>query len=106
MGLFSWLGFGSRKKRVQALLEQNALIIDVRMAGEFKTGHIKGSKNIPLESVDAEISKIQKLNKPIITCCVSGMRSGVASRKLRKQGIEAVNGGSWYSVKLLVDNNV
>ena len=105
MGLFSWLGWGRRKQRVQEFLSQDAVIIDVRMSGEFKTGHIGGSKNIPLENIDAQIGKIQKMNKPVITCCVSGMRSAVASRKMRKSGIEAINGGSWYSVKLIVDNN-
>ena len=104
MGIFSWFGWGRRKQRVQEFLDRNAVIIDVRMSGEYKTGHIKGSKNIPLEDIDAQISKIQKMNKPVITCCVSGMRSGVATRRIRKSGIEAVNGGSWFSVKLIVDN--
>lgn len=106
MGLLSWLGFGQRKQKVLEFLEQDAVIIDVRMSGEFKTGNIKGSKNIPLENIDSQIGKIKQLNKPVITCCVSGMRSSVASRKIRKAGIEAINGGSWYSVKLIVDHEI
>ena len=106
MGLLSWFGFGQRKQRILEFLEQDAVIIDVRMSGEFKTGNIKGSKNIPLENIDSQIGKIKQLNKPVITCCVSGMRSSVASRKLRKAGVKAINGGSWYSVKLIVDHEI
>jgi len=105
MGLLSWLGFG-RRQRVEELLARGAQIIDVRMAGEFKTGHISGSVNIPLEVIQNKVEQIKHYNKPVITCCVSGMRSGVASRKLRKAGIEAINGGSWYGVKMVVDHQI
>jgi phage shock protein E len=106
MGLLSWLGFGKRQKRVEELLARGAQIIDVRMAGEFKTGHISGSVNIPLEVIENKVEQIKHYNKPVITCCVSGMRSGVATRKLRKAGIEAINGGSWYGVKMVVDHQI
>ena len=58
------------------------------------------------DDADSQIGKIKQLNKPVITCCVSGMRSSVASRKLRKAGVKAINGGSWYSVKLIVDHEI
>ena len=79
------------------------MILDVRTAGEFNTGHIVGSKNIPLDSIGSNLSELKNLNVPIITCCASGMRSGVAARQLSSVGITAVNGGSWYSVKLATD---
>jgi rhodanese-related sulfurtransferase len=106
MGLLSWFGFGRRRQLLMEFLEREAVIIDVRMSGEFKTGNINGSQNIPLEDFAAQVEKIKQLNKPVITCCVSGVRSSVASRKLRKAGVEAVNGGSWYSVKLIVDHEI
>lgn len=106
MGLLSWLGFGSRQKRVAEFLARNSQIIDVRMPGEFKTAHISGSVNIPLEVIQDKIEQIKQFNKPVITCCVSGMRSGFATRKLRKAGIEVINGGSWYGVKMVVDQQI
>ena len=104
MGLLSFFGFGKRKRLVREYLTREALIIDVRMTGEFKTGHIAGAINIPLELIDAKLSQVTDFDKPIVLCCVSGMRSSVAARKLRKAGIEAVNGGSWYGLKMIVDN--
>ena len=104
MGLLSFFGFGKRKRLVREYLTREALIIDVRMTGEFKTGHIAGAINIPLELIDENVSQVTGFNKPIVLCCVSGMRSSVATRKLRKAGIEAVNGGSWYGLKMIVDN--
>lgn len=81
------------------LLEKGAVILDVRSSAEFKTGHIKGSKNIPLDQIGSHIQSLKKLNKPIITCCVSGNRSGSAEGILKHNGIEAYNGGSWQNVE-------
>ncbi|MDW7692212.1 rhodanese-like domain-containing protein [Flammeovirgaceae bacterium SG7u.111] len=84
------------------VISQGAVIIDVRTPGEYKSGHVKGSVNIPLDKVSANIDKIKKYNKPIITCCASGMRSGSAASILRKNGLEEVyNGGSWGRVNNL-----
>ena len=74
--------------------------------GSLKTGHIVEAINIPLDVIDEKASQIKQFNKPIVVCCVSGMRSSVAARKLRKVGIEAVNGGSWYGLKMIVDHQV
>jgi rhodanese-related sulfurtransferase len=63
---------------------------------------VKGSKNIPLQSVEAKIKDIKKLNKPVVACCASGGRSGQATQILQKHGIEAVNGGGWHSGNALV----
>ncbi len=78
--------------------EKGAVIIDVRTSQEFHSGHIQGALNIPLQSIDQQIEKIRKYNKPIITCCRSGARSGVAAAQLRSKGIEVYNGGSWNSL--------
>ena len=43
-----------------ALLEKGAVIIDVRSAGEYANGHIKGSKNIPLDMINTRVSDLKK----------------------------------------------
>ena len=73
-------------------------VIDVRSRAEYKTGHVMGSVNIPLPELDASMSKIKAMNTPIVTCCRSGARSGMAARKLKAAGIEAINAGTWQSV--------
>jgi phage shock protein E len=43
-----------------ALIKDGAAIVDVRSKGEFAGGHIKGSINIPLDVLKAQMSKLNK----------------------------------------------
>lgn len=80
------------------LVDKGGLVIDVRTASEYDTGHIKGSKNIPLDRLRNEITRLKQLNVPIITVCRSGNRSGMAKSLLKGAGVEAYNGGPWNSL--------
>ncbi|WP_395044261.1 rhodanese-like domain-containing protein [Flavobacterium sp.] len=99
MGLLEFLGFGNKSNKIAEFMANGAVIIDVRSAGEFSGGHIKGSKNIPLNTISSKIEDIKKLGKPVISCCASGMRSAQATSILKSNGIEAMNGGGWSSLK-------
>jgi rhodanese-related sulfurtransferase len=91
-------GFGP-KVDWKELVEKGAQIIDVRTPGEFKGGHIKGSVNIPLQNLGAQMNRIAK-DKPVITCCASGMRSASAKSMLQANGYAEVhNGGGWLSLQ-------
>jgi len=81
------------------LMNKGAIIIDVRSAGEFGQGHIKGSVNIPLDSLANKMGKLKDKSQPIITCCASGMRSASAKGILKSNGYAEVhNGGGWASL--------
>jgi phage shock protein E len=86
--------FGT-KPDLKAIKENGAIILDVRTAGEFKTGHIPGSLNIAVDHVASSAAELKKKNKPVITCCRSGARSAVAEAILKNAGIEVYNGGVW-----------
>ena len=82
-----------------ALVRQGAQIIDVRTPGEYSGGHIRGSVNIPLDKLAGQVSKIKK-DKPVITCCATGMRSASAKSFLKSRGYAEVhNGGGWMSLR-------
>ncbi|MBL7708726.1 MAG: rhodanese-like domain-containing protein, partial [Chitinophagaceae bacterium] len=81
------------------LVNNGAVIIDVRSPGEYKSGHIKGSKNFPLDTIRNKVNDLKKLNKPVITVCRSGARSGMAKGILKSAGIEVYNGGPWFSLQ-------
>ena len=92
------LGFGP-KINYLALVEQGALIVDVRSRGVYGSGHIKGSINIPLDSLSSNLNKLKNKNTPVITCCASGMRSASAKSILKSNGYTHVyNGGGWQSL--------
>jgi phage shock protein E len=81
-----------------ALVANGAVIVDVRTPGEFASGHVKGSLNIPLDTLQSRLKELPA-DKPIITCCASGMRSGTAKSVLLNSGFKEVyNGGSWSSL--------
>ena len=71
----------------------------MRTTFEFAQGHGKGAKNIPLNELNSRIAELKKQDRPIVTCCRSGNRSGTAAKLLRAHGLEAYNGGSWQNVE-------
>jgi phage shock protein E len=93
--------FGAGPKlNIDELLAKGAIIIDVRTEREFNTGHVTGAVNIPLDKLPKNISKLKK-DKPIITCCASGMRSATAKKILMNNGFtEVYNAGSWTTMGL------
>lgn len=81
------------------LIDQGATILDVRTKAEYQTGHIRGAVNVPLNNLSNHYSKLNK-NKPIITCCASGVRSAQAKSILQSNGFsEVYNGGGWMSLQ-------
>jgi phage shock protein E len=84
----------------EQLVREGALILDVRTKREYDSGHIKGSVNIPVDQLRANLHRLQDKEKPIITCCASGMRSGTARDILQSNGYSRVhNGGSWIGLQ-------
>jgi phage shock protein E len=95
---FLKLIFG-KKVNLQEVISNGAVILDVRTKGEYQSGHIRNSINIPIDKLPENIKKLNK-NKAIITCCASGSRSASARKLLKSNGFEEVyNGGSWYSLR-------
>ncbi len=90
---------------IAELIQNGAVIIDVRTPSEYKENHLKDSINIPLDQIEKQIRKIRASNSPVIACCRSGYRSGIAVTKLKQRGIEAYNGGRWESVQKIINRN-
>jgi phage shock protein E len=96
------LGFGT-PVNFSELVKNGAMIIDVRTKDEYQGGHIKGSINIPLDTLSSNLSKIKK-DKVVITCCASGMRSASAKSILKSNGFPEVhNGGGWMRLQAKIN---
>jgi rhodanese-related sulfurtransferase len=88
------------------LMNQGALLVDVRSREEFEGGHVLDARHLPQEEVAGAGESLKKYrDKPVIVCCETGMRSGAAARVLKAQGFGKVvnlRGGlaAWRSENL------
>ncbi|MBN8568302.1 MAG: rhodanese-like domain-containing protein [Ignavibacteria bacterium] len=99
--LKKFFGLGP-KADFKELFNNGATIVDVRTKSEYHSGNIKGSLNIPLDILPNSLSKINR-DKPVITCCASGMRSASAKRILKNNGYtEVYNGGGWTNLLMKI----
>ena len=98
MGFFSNM-FGSKKYTninnddFQNIIKnnKNALILDVRTVGEFRSGHIKNAKNIPVQELSSQLKNLDTYkDDDIIVYCASGGRSSSAANILSKNGFNKV----------------
>lgn len=79
-----------------------ALLVDVRSAGEFATGHVPGAVNIPLDVITSRTEELKAAQgKDLYLICQSGGRSGRAASQLKALGWDAVNvsggTGAWIA---------
>jgi rhodanese-related sulfurtransferase len=71
-------------------------VIDVRMPGEFETGHIEGSYNVPLDLLGEHISDLAALDHDVVLVCQSGARATKALEQLvaaGKSNLRLLQGG-------------
>jgi phage shock protein E len=93
--------FGAPAADLVAMIKDGAQVIDVRSRGEFVSGHLKGSVNIPLQELPNQLKKIKK-ETPVIVCCASGVRSNSAKNLLKSEGFIVYNGGSWSRLEQMI----
>ena len=75
----------------QYINQGKTLILDVRSADEFATGHLPNAKNIPLPEINNRLKEIEKSkNAVVITVCATGVRSSNAVSVLNKAGFAQV----------------
>lgn len=103
MGL--WFGYKWwNSKRIIKLLpelkQKGALFLDVRSAAEFNSANAPGTINIPLQELGNRLSEIPK-TAPVVLCCATGTRSGMAKLLLKKNGYKDIyNIGAWSKFRL------
>ena len=67
-------------------------IIDVRTPQEYKDGHLKRAKLIPVSEIGSRIGEISSLkDSEILVYCRSGHRSSIAARILKKAGFTRIS---------------
>lgn len=75
------------------LINNDAVVIDLRSAEAFRRGHIVNAKNIPHDELGSGAEKLEPYrDRPIVAVCDSGMISNRIVNRLRKEGMENVYG--------------
>lgn len=81
------------QEAVMLINKQNAAVVDIRNAEEFRKGHIAGAINVPNSQLKANnLNLIEKYkDKPLVLVCESGMTTSGAGRLLSKAGFSQVH---------------
>lgn len=89
--------------------KEDALVLDIRQANEFKKGHILGAKQLKAEQINqADFSTLEKhKSTPIIVVCAMGMTAKRTATQMLKAGftnVSVLKGGmnAWQGASLPV----
>ena len=82
---------------------ENAVLLDVRTPQEYSEGHIPGSKNVPLQTLDKVRSVVENKDAELFVYCYSGARSRQAAAVLGQMGytnVQNIGGIAAYQGKV------
>lgn len=75
------------------LINNDAVIIDLRSTEAYARGHIVNAKHVPFDELEARIDKLPgNKSRPILAVCDAGITSTKATNVLRNAGYESVYG--------------
>jgi len=96
---------------VQLINRERAVLIDVSEPAEYAAGHVAGSRNVPLASLEGSRELPKNKSLPVVVVCPTGTRAPRAVAVLRKLGFEnarSLAGGlnAWRAANLPVEKAV
>ena len=83
--------------------KENAVLLDVRTPQEYREGHIPGSQNVPLQTLDKVRSVVENKDAELFVYCYSGARSRQATAMLQHIGytnVQNIGGIAAYQGKV------
>ena len=60
--------------QARQLMQQRAILWDVRTPAEYAAGHIPSAHNVPLDRLEEELPNLPSNGHPVIVCCRSAQR--------------------------------
>ncbi len=95
LGYMLWSRRSASATDLQALFDRKPQVLDVRTKAEFRGARHTRAINIPLDELSSRHKELDR-TRPVVVCCESGSRSGMAVGILKKAGFpEVANLGSW-----------
>jgi rhodanese-related sulfurtransferase len=69
------------------LMNQGALVLDIRKPEDFALGHVNGAKHLPSDQILSAGENFKRFKeKPVVVYCDSGSLAAAAVRQLNAQG--------------------
>lgn len=99
----------SAAEAVQLMNRDKAVVVDVRDAAGFASGHVIGAKNLPLAELEAKLpGAVKNKATPLVFVCANGASAnrGVAiAKKLGYENAHSLTGGmgAWHAATLPVE---
>jgi len=93
-------------REIVRMLNDGAVMLDIRTESDFSKGHILGARNIPADKIGEQLTKLEKFREePLVLCCNTGNESVRTGRTLKLQGFKKIyclRGGvqSWRTANL------
>ena len=104
MGIFDFFKQPDIHKGLKEYAQtENAVLLDVRTPQEYREGHIPGSKNVPLQTIDNVASIVENKDTALFVYCYSGARSRQATAMLQQMGytnVQNIGGIAAYQGKV------
>jgi rhodanese-related sulfurtransferase len=76
---------------VQLINRRDAIVLDLRDAAEYKSGHITNARHVPEAELESRAKELEKIkSRPVIVSCARGNRSASVAARLRKLGFTEV----------------
>ena len=103
-------GSVSVSQAVHLINREKGVVVDVSEPAEYAAGHVAGSRNVPLGSLENSKDLPSNKSLPIVLVCPTGARAGRAAATLRKLGYERATplaGGiaSWREANLPIEKS-
>jgi len=92
--IFKWRGIPkiSPQELIKLINHDNAFVVDMRPVGDYKNGHITGSKNIPQEEL---LNKLENASddktRPVVLVCANGQKAPLLGVLLKKKGYTQIS---------------
>lgn len=83
-------GYDPVRTAAHARVERGAVLLDVRTAEDFASGHVEGAINIPLDQLDERMGELGTKDQSVVVYCRSGKRSASARQMLHAAGFTTV----------------
>lgn len=80
----------AESRAAHAAVEAGGLLLDVRTAQEYASGHVDGAVNIPIDQLEARLDELGPKDRPVVVYCHSGGRSAYAKTLLDRAGYAEV----------------